>query len=99
MESNWASGLVCVSSRRLYIAQKLLTSSQVSWTVREMHARLSTARVLSSRTGVRSHKSDRSFSTTSRPSNKGNMGKSEWSLLPVDRRSVIAGVFVFAVLI
>jgi ribosomal protein L7Ae-like RNA K-turn-binding protein len=45
-------------------------SLQVFWTVREMHARLSTALVLSSRIGVRNLKSDRFFSTTSRLSSK-----------------------------
>lgn len=42
---------------RLVIADE---DMKVCWTVREMHARLSTAPVLSSRTGVRSLKSDRS---------------------------------------
>lgn len=46
----------------------------VCWTVRETHARLSTALALSSRTVVRSLKSDQSFSTTSKRSNKGKLG-------------------------
>jgi hypothetical protein len=68
---------------------------QVCWTVREMHARLSTALVLSSRIGVRSLKSDRSFSTTSKPSSKGiKTGWSQRSLLPADRYLAIAEAFL-----
>jgi ribosomal protein L7Ae-like RNA K-turn-binding protein len=43
---------------------------QACWTVRATLARLSTALALSSRIGVRSLRSDRSSSTTSRPSSK-----------------------------
>jgi len=72
----------------------IANKSQVCWTARETHARLSTAPALSSRTGVRNLKSDPSFSTTSRPSNKDKMGGSQWSLLPVDRYLAIADVFL-----
>lgn len=72
MESNWASGLVCVSTLEQGICAGRYANGflQVSWTAREMHARLSTAHALSSRIGVRSLKSDRSSSTTSIPSSK-----------------------------
>jgi len=53
-----------------YIARVLIALLQVFWIEREMHARSSTAHASLLRTGVRSHKSDRSFSTTSKPSNK-----------------------------
>jgi hypothetical protein len=70
------------------------TISQVCWTAREMHARLSTAPALSSRIGVRSLKSDPSYSTTSRPSNRDKMGWSQWSSLPADRYLAIAEGFL-----
>lgn len=49
----------------------ILIGSQAFWIVREMPARLSTARALSSRIGVRSRRSAPSSSTTSRPSSRG----------------------------
>jgi len=55
---------------------------------------LLTALALSSRIGVRSLKSDRSFSTTSRPNSKGKMGWLYWSWLAVDRYFVIAESFL-----
>ena len=54
--------------------------------MREMRARLSTALVLSSRIGVRSLRSDRSSSTTSRPSSKKMMAGNGVCLQRIDIR-------------
>ncbi len=76
-----ASALLCAPEFHTNSVARFQTESNwvsglvcVCWTVRETHARLSTALVLSSRTGVRSLKSDQSFSTTSKRSNKGKIG-------------------------
>lgn len=58
------------------LSESLADRLQVCWTVRVTHARLSTALAWSSRIGVRSLRSGRSSSTTSRPSSK----KSWWAM-------------------
>jgi small subunit ribosomal protein S12e len=64
----WAG--LCEYSPCQYSGKHADGFQQVCWTVRVTLARLSTALALSSRIGVRSLRSDRSFSTTSKPSSK-----------------------------
>jgi ribosomal protein L7Ae-like RNA K-turn-binding protein len=68
----WAG--LCAYTQLFYFwlcSRIILIGSQAFWIVREMPARLSTARALSSRIGVRSRRSAPSSSTTSRLSSRG----------------------------